>query len=140
MSIIESLKNYLATCPELSGKEININYLSPKPESFAISNVAKDPIVKRYISGETIRQYCFFLAGRIVYDGDIKSNLEISNFFEKFEKWIEVQNKEKVFPNLEDMDLIPIAIEVTKSGEVLDTARTSARIKFELRVLYKGQN
>ena len=87
MSIIESLKNYLATCPELSEKEININYLSSKPNSFAISNVAKNPIVKRYVSGETVRQYCFFLTGRIVYDGDQEENLSVSDFFEKFEKF-----------------------------------------------------
>lgn len=140
MSIIESLKNYLATCPELSEKEININYLSQKPDSFAIDNVAKNPIVKRYIGGETIRQYCFLLAGRVVYDQDTKSNLAVSSFFEKFEKWIETQNKARIFPDLGAMNLIPIAIEVTKSGEILDTARTSARIQFELRLLYKGQN
>ncbi|HAL63863.1 MAG TPA: hypothetical protein DCO93_05405 [Clostridiales bacterium] len=140
MSIIESLKNYLATCPELSDKEININYLSQKPDSFTISNVAKDPIVKRYVSGETIRQYCFLLVGRIAYDGDLESNLAISDFFEIFENWIFAQNEAKVFPDFKDMELVPIAIEVTKGGEVLDTARTSARIQFELRLLYKGKN
>lgn len=140
MSIIESIKDYLATCPHLSGKEININYLSPTPDSFAIDNVAKNPIVKRYVSGETIRQYCFLLAGRMVYDGDLNSNLEISQFFENFENWIALQNEAKIFPDFDDTDITPIAIEVTKSGEIQDTARTSARIHFELRLLYKQKN
>ncbi|MCR4718362.1 MAG: chloramphenicol resistance protein [Firmicutes bacterium] len=140
MSIIESIKDYLAACPYLSGKEININYLSPNPDSFAIDNVAKNPIVKRYVSGETIRQYCFLLAGRVVYDGDLNSNIEISQFFESFENWISAQNEAGVFPDLADNDITPIAIEVTKSGEIQDTARTSARIQFELRLLYKRNN
>lgn len=140
MSIMESLKDYIATFDEIAGKEININYLSQKPDSFAISNVAKNPIVKQYISGETIRQHCFLLTGRIVYDGDENENLAVSDFFEKFERWIEAQNEAKIFPDLSCIDLIPISIEVTKSGEVLDTARTSARIQFELRLLYKGNN
>jgi hypothetical protein len=140
MSIIESIKDYLITCPQLSGKEININYLSPCQDSFAIDNVAKNPIVKRYISGETIRQYCFLLAGRVIYDADLNSNVEISQFFENFENWIASNNEAGIFPDFGKPDIVPIAIEVTKSGEIQDTARTSARIQVELRLLYKQKN
>jgi len=107
MSIIESVKDYLAACPQLSGKEININYLSPNPDSFAIDNVAKNPIVKRYVSGETVRQYCFLLAGRVVYDGDLNSNLALSKFFENFESWIASQNEAGIFPDFDGMDITP---------------------------------
>lgn len=140
MSIISSVKNYLATCPQLSDKEININYLSQKPDSFAIDNVAKNPIVKRYVGGDTLRQYCFCLAGRMIYDADEESNLEISDFLEKIENWVIAQNEAKIFPDLSNMGLIPIAIEVTKSGAIQDTARTSARVQFEMRLLYRRNN
>ena len=119
---------------------ININYLSPEPDSFAIDNVEKSPILKRYVSGETIRQYCFLLAGRIVYDNSLAENIAASDFFEDLEAWIDEQNANGVFPNLDEAEGVPIAIEVTKSGVIRDTARTSARTEMELRLLYKRKN
>ena len=130
----------MSDCPLLSGKEININYLSPKPDSFAIDNLERNPIVKRYVSGETVRQFCFLLSGRIAYDEAIEENLSVSEFFEEFESWIEAQNAAKVFPVLENDADSPICIEITKSGVIRDTARTSARCEIELRLLYKRKN
>ena len=138
MSIIASVKDYLAACPSLSGKKININYLSPEIDSFAIDSVAKDPVVRRYVSGETVRQYCFLLAGRIAYDGDLSENASVSGFFEELEAWLEAQNREGNFPAITDG--VPIALEIVKSGAIKDTARTSARVEIELRLLYKRNN
>ena len=138
MSIIASVKDYLAACPLLSGKEININYLSPQADSFAIDSVAREPVVKRYVSGETVRQYCFLLAGRIAYDRDVAENAGVSAFFEALEAWIEARNNAGIFPVLSDG--VPIAVEIVKSGAIKDTARTSARVEIELRLLYKRNN
>lgn len=140
MSIIESVKNYLKSCPCFEDKAININYLSPQSGSFSIDNVPKNPIIKRYSDGETLMQFCFLIAGRAAYDKDAEENLKISQFFEEFEGWIDSQNKAKNLPDLSDMGLLPTAIEVTKSGTVYDTARTSARFQTELRLLYKKKN
>lgn len=140
MSIIESIKNYLESCPYFEGKAININYLSPQNGSLSIDNVPKNPIVKRYSDGESLMQFCFLLAERIVYDGSIQENLQISQFFEEFESWIELQNKEKNLPDLSYMGLLSVSIEVTESGTIYDTARTSARFQTGLRLLYKKKN
>lgn len=140
MSIIESVKNYFESCPYFSGKAININYLSPERDSFSIDNVPKNPVVKRYSDGESLMQFCFLIAGRTVYDSDAYQNLQISKLFEDLESWIESQNALKNFPDLSDMGLSPVLIEVTKSGTVYDTARTSARFQTELRLLYRKKN
>lgn len=140
MSIIESVKKYFESCPYFSGKAININYLSPERDSFSIDNVPKNPVVKRYSDGESLMQFCFLIAGRTVYDSDAYENLQISQFFEDLESWIEEQNVLKNFPDLSDMGLTPTSIEVTKSGTVYDTARTSARFQTELRLLYRKKN
>ena len=140
MSIIESIKNYLTSCPDLNGKAININYLSPERDSFSIDNVPKNPVVKRYSDGESLMQFCFLIAGRTVYDRDVYENMRIAEFFEDFESWIERQNSLKILPDLSDLGLSPTAIEVTKSGTVYDTARTSARFQIEARLLYRKKN
>ena len=140
MSIIENIKDYLSDCPLLSGKEININYLPHNPGSFAIDNLDINPVVKRYVSGETVRQFCFLLSGRIVYDGDTEENLSVSNFFEEFEGWIEAQNNSKILPEMDSRQDTAISLEITKSGVLRDTARTSARMEIELRLLYKRNN
>lgn len=137
MSIIESVKNYLESCPCFYGKAININYLPPENNSFSVENVPVSPIVKRYSDGESIMQFCFILAGRFAYDGDILENLNLAQLFEEFEGWIERQNSLKNLPDLSDMGLASSKIEVTKSGTLHDTARTSARFQTELRLLYK---
>lgn len=136
--MIASVKEYLAACPSLSGKKININYLSPETDSFAIDSVAKNPVVKRYVSGETVRQYCFLLAGRIAYDGDADENAGVAGFFEELEAWIEAQNAEGNFPSLSEG--VPLEVEIVKSSAIKDTARTSARFEIELRLLYKRNN
>ena len=135
MSIIASIREYLAACPSLSGKKININYLSPEIDSFAIDSVAREPVVKRYVSGETVRQYCFLLAGRIAYDGNLAENASVSGFFEELEAWLEAQNSAGNFPAISGG--VPLALEIVKSGAIKDTARTSARVEIELRLLYK---
>ena len=140
MSIIASVKNYLETCPCFYGKNLNINYLSHQADSFSIENVPKNPLVKRYSDGESLMQFCFLIAGRFAYDGDTSENLRVSQLFEEFESWIAAQNCLKNFPELSDMGLLPVAIEVTKSQTLYDTARTSARFQTELRLLYKKRN
>ena len=140
MSIIESVKNYLEACPYLEGKTININYLSPAVETFSIDNVPENPVVKRYSDGETLMQFCFLLAERIVYDGDADENLRVSRFFEEFEEWIYAQNLDRNLPDLSDMGLVSTAIEVKKGGTLYDTARTSAIYQTELRLLYKKKS
>ncbi|MBR4173032.1 MAG: hypothetical protein IKR46_01515 [Clostridia bacterium] len=140
MSIIESVKNYFENCPYFEDKAININYLSPQSGSFSIDNMPENPVVKRYSDGESLMQFCFLIAERIVYDGGITENLAVSQFFEEIESWIKEQDKQKNLPDLSNMGLTPTAIEVTKSGTLYDTARTSARIQIELRLLYKRKS
>ena len=140
MSIIESVKEYLENCPYFEGRAININYLSPEPESFSVDNLPQNPVVKRYSDGEALMQFCFSVAERIVYDGDVEENLKVSQFFEDFEKWVEAQNALKNLPDLADMELTPVALAVTQSGTVYDTARTSARFQTELKLLYRKKN
>ena len=140
MSIIKSVKNYLEGCPCFAGKTVNINYLPSERGSFSIENVPKNPVVKRYSDGESLMQFCFLIAGRIVYDRDVSENLRISQLFEELESWIEAQNSAENLPDLSDMGFTAEAIEVTKSGTLYDTARTSARFQTELRLLYRKKN
>ena len=140
MTIIESLKNFLENCPLLGEGEININYLSPDIGSYTIDKLPKRSVVKRYCDGETLCQFCILLGGRQVYDGNTEGNLEVSEFFEKFEDWINTQNRTNNLPDVDGMGLTPIALEVINSGYISDTSRTSARFQIELRFLYRQKN
>ena len=137
MSIIESVKNYLGNCPKLLNNVINVNYLGPETVSYTVDNVPVKSLLKRYSDGETLRQFCFTVASREIYDSDIVSNTEVSEFFEEFERWIELQNMEKNLPDLTAMGLKAVAVETLESGCLYDTARTSARFQIKLRLLYK---
>ena len=64
--IIKALMEYISTCPYLYefNKGINVDYLDNDSTTYSIEEVPCNPIVKRYINGDTKRQYDFIL-GRI---------------------------------------------------------------------------
>ena len=137
MSIIKSVKSFLAECPQLAGKSINENYLGGNIPEFSIENIAAEPIVKRYSDGGVLKQFCFALSMRAAYDDDASENMKTAEFLERFERWIEKKNRENELPNLSCLHLQAERVEVTKSGCLYDTAVASANFRIELRLLYK---
>lgn len=136
-TIIEKIKAYFNTNPDIYAREINVNYLGYADGSISIENVPSEPVVKRYSDGATLRQYCFLLVSREAYDGDSTANTEVSKFYENFERWIDTNNNAGNLPDLSELGLKAEKLEVVKSGCVYNTAKASARFQMELRLLYK---
>ena len=135
--IINAVREYMLSCPMLSGKKININCLGTKMRSFSIDNVASDSVIKKYCDGGTLKQAVFTLGVRDRYDENLGENLYVSNLLEEIEIWIHQQNIIKNLPVLGDGNMIARSIEVTKSGYLHDTSMASGRWQLEFRVVYK---
>lgn len=135
--IIESVREYMMSCPMLSGMKININCLGTKMRSFTIDNVSADSVIKKYCDGGTLKQAVFTLGVRDRYDETLGENLYVSNLLEEIEDWIYKQNIIKNLPVLGSDGMVARSIEVTKSGYLHDTSMSSGRWQMEFRIVYK---
>lgn len=143
--IINSLRDYIRTCTHLdtfnNAIKVNVNYLEPNADTYSIEEVPIEPIVKKYVNGDSIRQYAFIFTSREPYGIDVLQNIDNSGFYEKFAEWIEVQNDNEVFPTLES-NLEPLEIKVTSTGYAFAVTEDTAQFQIQLKLKYfkKGMN
>ena len=102
MSIIESIRDFIAACPFISDLEaifpsVNVDKLEPEP-SYSIESVPSNPIVKRCINGDSIRRVTFYLCSMNLYGAE--ENLDTSQFYENFADWLEECTRTKQLPVL----------------------------------------
>lgn len=137
--IISSLRNYIRTCPHLdtfnNAIKVNVNYLEPNTDTYSIEEVPINPIVKKYVNGDSIRQYAFIFTSREPYGADVLQNIDNSGFYEKFADWIERQNDSEILPVL-DGNLEPLSIEVTSTGYAFAVSEDTAQYQIQLRLKY----
>ena len=143
--IIKALRDYIRTCPHLdtfnNAIKVNVNYLEPDVDTYSIEEVPIEPILKRYVNGDSIRQYAFIFTSREPYGVDVLQNIDNSGFYEKFADWIEEQNNKEIFPLL-DNGLEPLEIKVTSTGYAFAVTEDTAQYQINLKLKYfkKGMN
>lgn len=135
MSIIESVREYITSCPELADGNINVDFLSSEELEYTIETVPCDPIIKYYIGGSSLRQYEFILASRELFGADTAANIQNSTFYEKFANWVEANNKNNVFPLLTE-GRKPQKIEILTHGCLLTEDAKTAVYQIQLRLIY----
>lgn len=143
--IIKALRDYIRTCPHLdtfnNAIRVNVNYLEPDADTYSIEEVPIEPILKKYVNGDSIRQYAFIFTSREPYGIDVLQNIDNSGFYEKFADWIENQNDNERLPLL-DNGLEPLEIKVTSTGYAFAVTEDTAQFQIQLRLKYfkKGMN
>lgn len=137
--IIDALRNYIRNCPHLdtfnNAIKVNVNYLEGNPDTYSIEEVPINPIVRKYVNGDSIRQYAFIFTSREPYGIDVLQNIDNSGFYEKFADWIENNNDKGIFPLL-DNGLESLSIEVTSTGYAFAVTEDTAQFQIQLRLKY----
>ncbi|MGN9161219.1 chloramphenicol resistance protein [Clostridium sulfidigenes] len=137
--IIDNLRNYIRTCPYLdtfnNAIRVNVNYLEPSPDTYSIEEIPIEPIMKKYVNGDSIRQYAFIFTSREPYGADVLQNIDNSGFYEKFAEWIESNNDNEIFPLL-DNGLEPLEIKVTSTGYAFAVTEDTAQFQVQMRLKY----
>ncbi len=137
--IIDSLRTYIRQCPYLdtfnNAIRVNVNYLEPSPDTYSIEEIPIDPILKKYINGDSIRQYAFIFTSREPYGADVLQNIDNSGFYENFASWVENNNDNGIFPILED-GLEPLEIKVTSTGYAFAVTEDTAQFQIQMRLKY----
>ena len=143
--IIDSIRNYMRNLNCLdtfnNAIRVNVNYLEPNADTYSIEEVPVEPIVKKYINGDSIRQYAFIFTSREPYGADVLTNIDNSGFYEKLADEIEKNNYNEIFPLLDD-GLEPLEIKVTSTGYAFAVTEDTAQFQIQLRLKYfkKGMN
>ena len=140
--IIKALRDYIRTfeCLETFNNaiKVNVNYLEENPDTYSIEEIPIEPIVKRYVNGDTIRQYAFIFTSREPYGVDVLQNIDNSGFYEKFAEEVEEKNNSETVPLL-DNGLEPLEIQVTSTGYAFAVTEDTAQFQIQLRLkYYKG--
>lgn len=137
--IIESLRNYIRTCPHLdtfnSAIRVNVNYLSPNADAYSIEEIPIEPIVKKYVNGDCIRQYAFIFTSREPYGADVLTNIDNSGFYEKFAEWVDTNNDIGNLPLLHN-GMEALEIKVTSTGYAFAVTEDTAQFHIQLKLKY----
>lgn len=136
MSIIESIRKYMAKCPLLDGGSINIDFLSSSNIEYTIETVPCEPVIKYFIGGSSLRQYEFILASREFYGTDVVQNIQNSEFYENLAHWIEENSKNKILPVLENEKQSADKIEILTHGALISEDAKTAVYQIQLRLIY----
>lgn len=143
MTIIQSVRNYILSCPYFNDlKKINVNFLPEDPDNCSIEEIPSQTggISKRYIDGTTEREFNFIVACMFDYSEDLQTNLENSGFFENFQEWIEDNDDNEIYPILKD-GLKPFSLSVTTTGYLFYVPEKSDRAiyQIQLKLLYEKE-
>ena len=138
MTVIESVKDYILTCPLLKElKRLNIDFLPEDPDTYSIEGVPAAEIIRHYLDGGTERQFLFVFAARLFYSEEVRNNIENSGFYEKFAEWLEEQTEADNLPKLAE-GKTATKIEAMSSGYLYDISGdlTNARYQIQCRLIY----
>ncbi|MEE0981168.1 MAG: chloramphenicol resistance protein [Acutalibacteraceae bacterium] len=138
MTIIESVKNFIMTCPFLAElARVNVDFLPENSDTYSIEEVPSQIIIKEYLDGSSERQFVFVFAARLNYSDELRTNIDNSGFFEDFAEWLEKCTREEVFPEMKE-GLTPSKIEAISSGYLFDISGdlTKSRYQIQCRLIY----
>lgn len=139
MTIIESIRNFIKTCPfleEFDGAiRIGVDFLDEQSTTYSIEKVPCNPIIKRYVDGSTKKQEQFIFASREIYGQDVFNNLDNINFYEKFAQWIETNDDKGNLPVLEN-GKESLSIEVTSNGYAFQTDVDKAQYQIQMKLIF----
>ena len=138
MTIVESVKNYILTCPLLGNLgRLNIDFLPEDQDTYSIEEIPATAILKTNIDGSTERQFVFVFASRFHYSEEIRNNIENSGFYEQFAEWLEQQTEADNLPELSG-GKTATKIEAMSSGYLYGISGdfTNARYQIQCRLIY----
>lgn len=131
--MIDKVREYIAKCPYLDEyAELNVEYLLDKVDTYSVNeNAGYNPIINKFLKGSE-RQLMFTFDSKLRWNEDIQNNIDNSKFFEDFRNWLEINNKNKVFPNIDGI----YKIEALTNGYIFATNANEAIYRIQCKAEY----
>lgn len=134
-TIIASLRNFFLTCPLMGSNRINVDFLPDQGMEYSIDTTPATEIVKRYVNGDTERQYLFVVRSVNDYGADVLQNIANSGFFENLSKWLEEQTEAGTLPSLPAGQTAK-SIAAQSTGYLQGSAPGVGKYQIQCRLLY----
>lgn len=136
-SIIQAIKEHIETCPLLEGGKVNVDYIGTEM-TYSLDPLPCDPIIKKYTDGGSMRQFQFAFLSKEYYDEDARVTIDNSDFYQRFEDWLEAQNMTNNLPVLPEKKC-PYQYEILNKGYLAEVDGNKARYSIECRLLYEQE-
>lgn len=138
--IIEAVKEYLETCPELGElAKVKVDFLDSKDGSYSIEETPANPVIRNFVDGSRECQFLFVFASRNFYATDAsRENIDNLHLYEKLSTWLDDNNRNEVFPDLGEGREVE-AVEPTTAGYLfgVNDGQRCARYQIQCRLTYK---
>lgn len=134
-AILESIRDYIISCPFLKEGTVNVDYL-PDSMSYSIDPLPAEPLIRRYTDGGELRQFQFAFTSKEKYDGDARTGIDTSGFYQDFVDWIEANNKDGTVPELKKEKCHAQYMETLTSGYLFESGNRLARYQIQCRLIY----
>lgn len=135
--IIDSIRDYILTCEFLKNYKVNVDHLGVNME-YSINALPCNPLIKKYADGGSVKQFQFALTSKDCYDGDARTAIENSGFYERFEDWIEQQDIKGILPELSG-DKAPVSITVMQKGYLYDLDTDLGQYEIQCKLEYEQE-
>ena len=130
----------MSKCPYLDEYiELNVNYLVDKVKAYSINESAGyNPVLCTYLNGDKEMQFLFSFDSKLYWNEEIRNNIDNSIFYEKIRDWLENNDNNGIYPEIENID--PLSISATTNGYIFATNADEAiyRISCKFTYLKKG--
>ena len=144
VSIVKAVYDYILTCPLLKEYQpgiikLNVDYSNGQQiTTYSLSEIPCNPVLNEYVSGIQEKQFQFALFNVESFGEDADQNMLNLAFCEQFSKWIYENNKEGLFPEM-DEGQEPTEIKMLTNGSLLDNQAnmTAARYVVQCRLKYE---
>lgn len=133
-AVVESIRDYINTCPLLKDGALNVDYL-PERVSYSIDSMTGDPWYKKYVDGGGIRQFFFAITSKEPYGEDVLANIGNSGFYQQLEEWLYKNSMDGILPELEGYTAIKI--ETVSSAYLMYADVGLGNYQIQLKMLYE---
>nr|DAS24871.1 MAG TPA: Minor capsid protein from bacteriophage [Caudoviricetes sp.] len=138
-TVIESIREYFDKCPLLKADaKLNLDYLGLEEVEYGIYSEPVNPLIKRYVDGDELKQHTFVFAVKNLMSDSYITQLENISFFDKFIQWIEENNKQRNLPKLEGKRQAQ-RLEILTNGYLIAQDEGKAQYQIQMRLIYKEE-
>lgn len=135
MAMIEAVRNWLAEYEGFAGELLNVDFLPPEAAGYSVDVVPVQSVVRKYMDGSTVRQFCFVVAMRGFWGDDVRCQMDNLGFFERLGDWMEERSRCRRLPMLGEGKKAE-KLEVTSSGYAFHPGTDLARYQMQCKLTY----
>ena len=112
--------------------QIKADFLADEVNSYSIDKIPTRSIVESWVTGQKKHIDIYSFRSRFSYSSDQADELENVGFFEIFEKKIEENDKNKIYPKIDGVE----KIECLNSGSLAYASQETCEMNITIQITY----